>query len=218
MSGQFLPQPPAPCEAEWAGEDCTTGDIVLGMCTKHYVRFNKYGNPHLVKDKTGLVDLKEEAALIAVGKRRCVLCNRTKPLHLFPKGKAFRHGRRPCCRKCFSETPTARNARNGVLRRQYGISADDYDALLAFQGGKCAICHGGTTKRFFHVDHDHKTGEVRGLLCFLCNVGLSQFRDKVENLRAAVRYREAPPFRRLRAKQEQERTQGVLDLGVMSNG
>lgn len=60
----------------------------------------------------------------------------------------------------------------------YGLTSDDYDEILARQGGGCAICGGppnhGTRCRNFDVDHDHATGQVRGLLCNPCNrqVGL----------------------------------------------
>jgi hypothetical protein len=65
---------------------------------------------------------------------------------------------------------------------------DEYELILAAQGGKCAICRGGTSKRHFAVDHNHKTGEVRGLLCGRCNSGLARFMDNRTNLWRAHRY------------------------------
>src|SRR5438094_9480440 len=60
--------------------------------------------------------------------------------------------------------------RAGHLKRKFGISLEQYEEMLAKQGGVCAICGApppeGTS---LHVDHDHETGEVRGLLCFPCN-------------------------------------------------
>ena len=53
--------------------------------------------------------------------------------------------------------------------RQLGVSDEDYALLLAMQGGGCAICGQPPKSRRLHVDHDHKTGRVRGLLCFVCN-------------------------------------------------
>jgi hypothetical protein len=53
-----------------------------------------------------------------------------------------------------------------------GFTAEDYDRLLAAQGGGCAICKAPPKTRRLHVDHDHKTGAVRGLLCHRCNRGL----------------------------------------------
>ncbi len=69
-----------------------------------------------------------------------------------------------------------RHGRASELRINYGMTITDYDAMLARQGGGCAIC-GSTTSggrgRHFHVDHDHVSGKVRGLLCHRCNVGLA---------------------------------------------
>ncbi len=63
----------------------------------------------------------------------------------------------------------AESARAGHLRRTYGLTEADYDALLRNQGGRCAICRKPPAKRRLEVDHNHKTGEVRGLLCWYCN-------------------------------------------------
>jgi len=67
--------------------------------------------------------------------------------------------------------------RNRQLQNTYGISLDDYNELLALQSGKCAICGKHQSKFSYplHVDHDHKTGKVRGLLCSGCNGGLGHF-------------------------------------------
>ena len=79
--------------------------------------------------------------------------------------------------------------REGHLRRKFGITLEEYDYLLARQGGVCAIC--GRPPRddiSLHVDHDHETGAVRGLLCFRCNNALGDFDDDLVRLRAAVGY------------------------------
>lgn len=81
-----------------------------------------------------------------------------------------------------------RSKHNTHLKKTYGITIDDYDNLLNSQGGKCAICGGGTSKRHFAVDHNHRNGNIRGLLCARCNSGLAKFMDKIINLRRAVRY------------------------------
>ena len=86
-------------------------------------------------------------------------------------------------------TRRARRSRhNSHLKEAYGITIQDYDRILASQGGKCAICKGGTSKRHFAVDHNHKNGQIRGLLCARCNTGLARFMDNITNLRRAVRY------------------------------
>lgn len=73
--------------------------------------------------------------------------------------------------------------------RKYGLTPETFDAMLQEQGGKCLICRKELVEgRDLHVDHDHDTGAVRGLLCGLCNVGLGAFRDNPEFLRAAAAY------------------------------
>jgi len=73
---------------------------------------------------------------------------------------------------------------------KYGLSFEEYTALLAQQEDRCAICRTDMTDPFpsFVVDHDHITGEVRGLLCNQCNAGLGFFRDDVARVRSALRY------------------------------
>jgi hypothetical protein len=78
--------------------------------------------------------------------------------------------------------------REGHLRRTFGITQADYDALLASQGGGCAICGKPPRKISLHVDHDHETGEIRGLLCVGCNNALGQFHDDAALLDRAISY------------------------------
>jgi hypothetical protein len=80
-----------------------------------------------------------------------------------------------------------RRARAEHLMRKYGMTIEQYDAMLEAQGGGCFIC--GRPPRddiSLHVDHDHSTGEVRGILCFCCNNALADFQeDPVLLLKAA---------------------------------
>jgi hypothetical protein len=73
----------------------------------------------------------------------------------------------------------------------YGLTPEQYGAMLAEQGNACAICRSpewpGKGNRP-HVDHDHATGKVRGILCGRCNFGLGQFQDDPDLLRAAITY------------------------------
>ena len=78
--------------------------------------------------------------------------------------------------------------RNAYLLRNFGISNDDYDDLLSRQGGGCAICGRPPKKAALHVDHDHNTGIVRGLLCVGCNNALGQFKDSTDLLARASTY------------------------------
>lgn len=82
---------------------------------------------------------------------------------------------------------TAEKARNWA--KQYGVTAEEIFALLEDQGGKCRIC-GRLLEDDFHVDHDHTTGAVRGLLDAKCNTGLGLFGDDPERLREAAAYLE----------------------------
>jgi hypothetical protein len=77
-----------------------------------------------------------------------------------------------------------------LLISKYGITQLEFDGLLQRQGNSCAIC-GSSDPRGrggFHVDHDHETGEVRGLLCHNCNTGLGKLGDNLESLERAVQY------------------------------
>lgn len=85
------------------------------------------------------------------------------------------------------------NSRRQALRRKYGITPEDYDEILKDQGGKCALCDGtksGLKGNRMFVDHDHKTGEVRALLCFRCNLMIGHSRENIQVLRNAITYLE----------------------------
>jgi hypothetical protein len=79
--------------------------------------------------------------------------------------------------------------RAGYLKRKYGITIEQYDEMLKAQGGVCAICRKARPEgRTLHVDHDHETGEVRGLLCFRCNNALGDFEEEYELFQKAADY------------------------------
>lgn len=86
------------------------------------------------------------------------------------------------------ETGEKRTAR---ALRAYGITLDEYKAMLAAQDGRCAICgaeSSDASKRRLCVDHCHGTGRVRGLLCGKCNIGIGQFNHDVDLLTKAIGY------------------------------
>lgn len=93
--------------------------------------------------------------------------------------------------------PRTTKQREWHWRNNYGITHSDYEARLAKQGGKCAlheVC--GSTEpgghgKHWHVDHDHKTGKIRGLLCRTCNVSRVGTND-LESLPAVIRYLGGP--------------------------
>jgi len=75
------------------------------------------------------------------------------------------------------------------LKRHYGITEEDFSAMLEKQGSRCGICNGTEHRSInWHVDHCHASGKVRGLLCVKCNWLLGAVGDNVETLRAAAAY------------------------------
>src|SRR3954469_8656431 len=78
--------------------------------------------------------------------------------------------------------------REAHLLRTFGLTQADYDLLLAKQGGGCRICGRKPGKISLHVDHDHETGGISGLLCVGGHNGLGQFHDGTNLLRRAITY------------------------------
>ncbi len=79
-------------------------------------------------------------------------------------------------------------SRNEQLKAKYGITEEIYEKLLSGQGGVCAICQRHQRYKRLAVDHCHKTGQVRGLLCENCNRGIGRFFDSSLRLRNAADY------------------------------
>lgn len=123
--------------------------------------------------------------------RRCPDCGREKPLDQFPRNKNCRDGRHTYCKRCHnlrvreSRMRLHGGSRHYHLTRRYGIRAVDVDDLIQRQGGLCALCLERTATQ---VDHDHRTGKVRAILCLRCNAALGKARDDVEILRRARNY------------------------------
>jgi len=75
------------------------------------------------------------------------------------------------------------------IRRKYGISPDDYEKILTEQGGRCGICRClPQVGKKFHVDHDHKSKKVRGLLCIHCNFAVSRLDISIDWAQSALDY------------------------------
>ena len=107
-------------------------------------------------------------------------------------------GRRAYCSACLSYVDIRLRTDTGKWRcqtseryndrfRKYGLTQAKYNSLFELQKGRCQIC-GGDLNHGLNVDHDHKTGTVRGLLCSYCNTGLGLFRDDVSTLARAIAY------------------------------
>jgi len=125
--------------------------------------------------------------------KRCPDCGEWKPAGEFPRNRRTKDGRHPYCKPCHNARGRETRerlyggSRHYHLVRRYGIGAAAVDELIRRQAGVCPICGKPDPE---HVDHDHATNRVRGVLCFNCNGGLGQFRDDVQALRNAIAYLE----------------------------
>jgi hypothetical protein len=82
-------------------------------------------------------------------------------------------------------------ARASARFKKYGLTQEQFDAMFAEQGRACGLCGAkepGNRRTGWHVDHDHRTGKVRGILCHHCNTGLGKFKDDPDLLRRAACY------------------------------
>lgn len=107
----------------------------------------------------------------------------------------------PRCATHWREKQKAVKAANHEKRVQqtYGLEKGEYAQLYQFQGGLCALCRRATgASRRLSVDHDHATGDVRGLLCRPCNTLLGHARDKVAFFRRCIHYLTLTPFAAMR--------------------
>jgi len=116
------------------------------------------------------------------GEKVCQRCGLKKIKKCFTLNKSTSDGFNGWCKDC---------TKDSALQQRYGLSIEEYRHILRHQNNRCAIC--GTTKASgptneFVVDHDHKTGKIRGLLCNHCNTGLGKLGDTVETLEKAIKY------------------------------
>lgn len=133
--------------------------------------------------------------LISPDRKRCPDCGETKPLEQFCRNKSSRDGHAAYCKPCHNartrETVRRlyRTSRHYHLKQKYGIGADEAAALIAAQGGMCAICR---RKAATQIDHDHLQGRAcRAALCDGCNGLLSAFRENDTFLKEAIEYLKA---------------------------
>ena len=155
-----------------------------------------------------------------INTKRCKMCGVVKSLDDFHRKSSAKDGKQTTCKPCAISTSVRSQNANHEDRLAYirqwqldnedkqahtrykyklkkrSMTFDDYDNMLAEQGGVCKICgceDPAQHKRkvnFFSVDHCHKTGNVRGLLCDACNNGLARFKDDPSILRRAAEYLE----------------------------
>lgn len=137
----------------------------------------------------------------AIFEKSCRSCRVVKPMEEYLFQATCRNGRKPVCRECtnLKAKEYRKNLPEGVkyaqdrkirLKLKYGITVEDYDRMHLEQGGTCAICHRTEEDigKKLAVDHCHKTGKVRGLLCFICNSAIGKLDDDPIKLIKAAEY------------------------------
>jgi len=151
---------------------------ILGIVDKHKCFSNwTFDEISIIKNNYQKIGLKQV----------CKLLNRTQPAI---QAKAKQLGVQP------KKTPTtSKKIRAGKLKSKYGMTLDEYDKLFEAQNGVCAICgkpeiwkHQGGAVCRLAVDHSHKSGKVRGLLCHHCNLLLGNAKDSIQILKSATKY------------------------------
>jgi len=143
--------------------------------------------------------------------KQCTKCKEIKELNLFIKKNDIASGVGSICKTCVNKRCNAWNDRhrdkinarsrelykndNGTkskncqLKHMYGITLDQYNQMLADQQDKCAICFRKRSKsRRLAVDHCHKTGKVRGLLCTRCNLAFGYVNENLDTILGMVDY------------------------------
>lgn len=141
------------------------------------------------------------------GSKQCTRCGKNFPLtsKYFYRNRKAKDGFRTVCKSCRGiqdnqyyklkknnlkikwENEKKERARSKRLLATYGISEEEYKILLESQNNKCAICNEEKNEILF-VDHDHKTGEMRELLCRNCNSALGLIKESPYILRRMIRY------------------------------
>lgn len=129
--------------------------------------------------------------------RTCKICEQEKDINdFYNRGNYFTY----TCKICLSEKQKTYEKsqvkyskeyyRESAVRLKYGLTEKEYNKIYKDQNGKCAICGmpESELKKKLCVDHDHKTGKVRGLLCTLCNQALGSFKDNQSNIENALYY------------------------------
>ena len=123
--------------------------------------------------------------------KKCSKCGEQKPLSEFHKDKNRKLGVRVYCKICSKLKPEERKQYNKTyqLKSLYGLTNEDYERLKTEQNGNCGICEEKLDDGFgTHVDHNHKTGAVRAILCRKCNLLLGMAKDSTNILESAIMY------------------------------
>lgn len=190
--------------------DCQSRVLAKNLCAVHYGRKRRTGQTERVRPRNadlncghvgcgrpvvarglceahfrGVYRSEQRAERSADDDRKCLICE---------SALAGKRSNAVFCSRACKETERIRSGRAAKAvrehhyRSQYGISREEAHAQF---GSVCNICgqaDGGGRHGNLHVDHDHATGRVRGVLCSECNYGLGKFRDDPELLRKAAEY------------------------------
>jgi hypothetical protein len=130
---------------------------------------------------------------------RCRDCQQEKAEDDFPRNKRSSTGRGIYCKLCHNNRTRRNRQKNGGasryhLRARYGIEPHELAVLIESQHGLCAVC---SKTEATQVDHDHRTGKVRGILCLNCNAGLGALKDDPKLIWAAIDYLDPVPLEEL---------------------
>ena len=135
--------------------------------------------------------------------KKCCTCKQEKPLDSFHKDKTSKDGHTYRCKECATFHSKAHHARRmkedvgyrkakraSWIKEAHGLTLQEYEEKLIAQGSKCAICGKGLTPTGHrtHLDHDHKTGQLRDFLCTNCNRGIGHFQENLDFLYFAIEY------------------------------
>lgn len=117
--------------------------------------------------------------------KKCTKCGIQKPLSQFYKDNATKDKHQPKCKPCHEKVKV--KSRLGA----YGLTEESYKALFEKQANKCAICFElFSSTKHTHIDHCHKTNEVRALLCHGCNTAIGLLKESPEIIKSALAYLE----------------------------
>lgn len=121
----------------------------------------------------------------------CLVCIRKKRKELYERNPQLRVNYNARKREKYKEPEEQKRQRKAMLKLRYNLTPEEYDTLLKSQNKVCAICNTGNTHKrhkYLHVDHNHITGHVRGLLCHQCNTLIGNSKDSIDILNKAIHY------------------------------
>jgi len=195
---------------------CQKPVVAKLLCSTHYKRFKRHGNPNLGRPAHwGQAEKHPLWHSHQWFKRQQILCDEWSDFWKFIAGVGDKEEGKRLCRtdQTLSLSPSnfywkqtientgradyakkwrvanPEKARNSELKRRFGISLETYNEILESQNGTCSICKQKClTYDNLSVDHCHKTGRMRGLLCSQCNKGLGHFKDCPQLLEKAIAY------------------------------